>query len=279
MKTALILSFSNAGLIFPVRCVGRFLKKGKFSTRVGDCAPVYLAAILEYLTAKILELAGNTARDEKLSSITPRHIQLAISNDDELKKLFFGSNIAQNGTITQGGFTIAQDGVLTYAPYIYKVLKQCHPNIGISQKGMFIVNFLNNDIFKKFAVEAGRLSRYNRKGTLSSREIQTCVRLFFTNESARYVVSDGTKAVTKFKSYYSEYLRKENIWNNRKDFIYFLDKTSFIYNDDRSKENTESNQKNRDALSLAAHNCIYNNHRLIACFLRVINNNNNDNDE
>jgi len=97
---------AKAGLQFPVGRISRFLKKGKFATRVGGGAPVYLAAILEYLTAEILELAGNAARDNKKSRIIPRHIQLAVRNDEELNKLF-------------GGVTVAQGGVL---PNIHSVL-------------------------------------------------------------------------------------------------------------------------------------------------------------
>ena len=97
---------SKAGLQFPVGRIGRFLKKGKYATRVGAGAPVYLAAILEYLTAEVLELAGNAARDNKKTRIIPRHIQLAVRNDEELNKLF-------------GGVTIAQGGVL---PNIHSVL-------------------------------------------------------------------------------------------------------------------------------------------------------------
>merc|ERR1712112_443301 len=75
---------SRAGLSFPVGRVHRLLKKGNYAERVGSGAPVYLAAVLEYLTAEILELAGNAARDNKKSRIIPRHLQLAIRNDEEL---------------------------------------------------------------------------------------------------------------------------------------------------------------------------------------------------
>jgi|EP00979_Chaetoceros_neogracilis_P001520 histone H2A len=78
---------AKAGLQFPVGRIGRFLKAGKYSTRVGGGAPVYLAAVLEYLCAEILELAGNAARDNKKSRIVPRHITLAVKNDEELNKL------------------------------------------------------------------------------------------------------------------------------------------------------------------------------------------------
>jgi histone H2A len=90
---------SRAGLQFPVGRIGRFLKKGKYATRVGAGAPVYLASILEYLTAEVLELAGNAARDNKKNRIVPRHILLAVKNDEELNKLFSGVTIAQGGVL------------------------------------------------------------------------------------------------------------------------------------------------------------------------------------
>uniref|UniRef100_A0A8C4RT54 Histone H2A n=1 Tax=Erpetoichthys calabaricus TaxID=27687 RepID=A0A8C4RT54_ERPCA len=78
---------SRAGLQFPVGCVHRLLRKGNYAERVGAGAPVYLAAVLEYLTAEILELAGNAARDNKKTRIIHRHLQLAVRNDEELSKL------------------------------------------------------------------------------------------------------------------------------------------------------------------------------------------------
>jgi histone H2A len=90
---------ARAGLQFPVGRLHRLLKKGNYAERVGAGAPVYLAAVLEYLTAEILELAGNAARDNKKSRIIPRHLQLAIRNDEELNKLLSGVTIAQGGVL------------------------------------------------------------------------------------------------------------------------------------------------------------------------------------
>merc|ERR1712223_1866427 len=81
---------SRAGLQFPVGRVHRILRKGNYAERVGAGAPVYLAAVLEYLSAEVLELAGNAARDNKKQRIIPRHLQLAIRNDEELNKLLAG---------------------------------------------------------------------------------------------------------------------------------------------------------------------------------------------
>ncbi|XP_072295352.1 histone H2A, embryonic-like [Eucyclogobius newberryi] len=90
---------SRAGLNFPVGRVHRLLKKGNYANRIGTGAPVYLAAVLEYLTVEILELAGNAARDNKKTRISPRHLQLVIRSDEELNKLLGGVTIAQGGVI------------------------------------------------------------------------------------------------------------------------------------------------------------------------------------
>ncbi|KAL9950629.1 hypothetical protein ACROYT_G043154 [Oculina patagonica] len=82
----------------------------------------------------------------------------------------------------------------SYAIYIYKVLKQVHPDTGISSKAMGIMNSFVNDIFERIATEASRLAHYNKKSTISSREIQTAIRLLLPGELAKHAVSEGTKA-------------------------------------------------------------------------------------
>ncbi|OMJ13440.1 Histone H2B [Smittium culicis] len=88
----------------------------------------------------------------------------------------------------------------TYSIYIFKVLKQVHPDLGISTKGMSILNSFVNDVFERIASEASKLAAYNKRSTISSREIQTAVRLLLPGELAKHAVSEGSKAVTKFTS-------------------------------------------------------------------------------
>ncbi|KAI7819865.1 histone-fold-containing protein [Kickxella alabastrina] len=90
---------SKAGIQFPVGRIHRHLRRGNYAQRIAAGAPVYLAAVLEYLTAEILELAGNAARDNKKTRIIPRHLQLAIRNDEELNKLLGNVTIAQGGVL------------------------------------------------------------------------------------------------------------------------------------------------------------------------------------
>ncbi|CAG9313399.1 unnamed protein product [Blepharisma stoltei] len=88
----------------------------------------------------------------------------------------------------------------TFALYIYRVLKQVHPDIGISKRSMSIMNSFINDIFERVCFESSKLVRYQKRRTLSSREVQTSVRLILPGELAKHAVSEGTKAVTKFTS-------------------------------------------------------------------------------
>ena len=86
----------------------------------------------------------------------------------------------------------------SYAIYIYKVLKQVHPDTGVSSKAMSIMNSFVNDLFERIAAEASRLARYNKKSTITSREIHSSVRLLLPGELAKHAVSKGIEAVTKF---------------------------------------------------------------------------------
>ena len=88
----------------------------------------------------------------------------------------------------------------SFSIYIYKVLKQVHPDTGVSSKAMSIMNSFVNDLFERIAAEASKLAHYNKRSTITSREIQTAVRLLLPGELAKHAVSEGTKAVTKFTS-------------------------------------------------------------------------------
>ena len=88
----------------------------------------------------------------------------------------------------------------SYSTYIFKVLKQVHPDTGVSSKAMSIMNSFVNDLFERIAGEASRLAHYNKRNTITSREIQTAVRLLLPGELAKHAVSEGTKAVTKYTS-------------------------------------------------------------------------------
>lgn len=85
-----------------------------------------------------------------------------------------------------------------YGTYIFKVLKQLHPDTGISNKAMLIMNSFMIDVFERLATEASRLVKFNKRSTLTSREVQTAVRLLLPGELAKHAISEGTKAVTKY---------------------------------------------------------------------------------
>jgi histone H2B len=116
------------------------------------------------------------------------------------KRLPAGKSAGKEGSEGKKGRKKGKKSVETYKIYIFKVLKQVHPDIGISSKAMSIMNSFINDIFEKLAGEAAKLARYNKKPTITSREIQTSVRLVLPGELAKHAVSEGTKAVTKFTS-------------------------------------------------------------------------------
>ena len=88
----------------------------------------------------------------------------------------------------------------TFGVYIYKVLKQVHADTGISKRSMNIMNSFINDIFERTALEASKLVRYNKKHTLSAREVQSAVKLLLPGELAKHAIIEGAKAVNKFAS-------------------------------------------------------------------------------
>ncbi|KAK4051201.1 histone H2B [Microbotryomycetes sp. JL201] len=88
----------------------------------------------------------------------------------------------------------------SWSKFIYAILKQVHPAMGMSNKAMLVMNSLVNDLFERLATEAGTLAAYNKKSTISSREIQTATRLVLPGELCKHAISDGTKAVTKISA-------------------------------------------------------------------------------
>lgn len=147
----------------------------------------------------------------------------------------------------------------TYGVYIYKVLKQVcekfrlkwnrsgkfslpsnsighlfhliqvHPDTGISSRAMSIMNSFVNDVFERIAIEASRLAQYNKRSTITSREVQTAVRLLLPGELAKHAVSEGTKAVTKYTS--SKWLLK---WPT--GWMHIIWAVIFTFNKKRKKE-------------------------------------------
>lgn len=107
---------------------------------------------------------------------------------------------ARKGRVAKAAAKAHRRRTETFSVYIYRVLKQVHPETGISKRSMQIMNSFIADIFEKIALEASKLVRYNKRHTLSSREVQTAVRLLLPGELAKHAVSEGTKAVTKYSS-------------------------------------------------------------------------------
>ena len=87
----------RAGLNFPVGRIARLLRQGRYAQRIGSGAPVYLAAVLEYLTAEVLELSGNASKNKKKARIIPRFIFMAVKEDPELDQLLSDTIISAGG--------------------------------------------------------------------------------------------------------------------------------------------------------------------------------------
>ena len=102
---------NKAGLAFPVGRCARMFRQGRYAQQVGIGAGAFAAAVLEYLACEILELAGNAAEEAKKKTIAPRHLQLALRNDEELAKLMATTTIASGGSIPNvQAFLFAKQG-------------------------------------------------------------------------------------------------------------------------------------------------------------------------
>ena len=137
------------------------------------------------------------------------------------------AGVGKKGGKAAGGKKRSKKRRESYSIYIYKVLKQVHPDTGISSKAMGIMNSFVNDIFERIAQEASRLAHYNKKATITSREIQTAVRLLLPGELAKHAVSEGTKAVTKYTS--SKLTDEISLVQQKRGFISFNLKTKQLF--------------------------------------------------
>ena len=89
----------------------------------------------------------------------------------------------------------------SYSTYIHRVLKTIHPDTKMTMKSMSVMNSFLNDVFERLATEASHLAHRNKKNhSITTREIQSAVRLILPGELAKHAVSEGTKAVTKYHS-------------------------------------------------------------------------------
>ncbi|XP_064176300.1 histone H2B-like [Anguilla rostrata] len=146
---------------------------------------------------KFAYISGQTLKQRLRTTFCPHHCKMPEAAKSAPKK---GSKKAVTKTAAKGGKKRRKSRKESYAIYVYKVLKQVHPDTGISSKAMGIMNSFVNDIFERIAGESSRLAHYNKRSTITSREIQTAVRLLLPGELAKHAVSEGTKAVTKYTS-------------------------------------------------------------------------------
>ncbi|CAM6049361.1 unnamed protein product [Sphagnum compactum] len=205
----------------------KVLKQVHPDTGVSSKAMGIMNSFINDIFEKLAQEAARLARYNKKPTITSREVQTAVrlTLPGELAKHAVSEGTkavtkftseqkagksraekkpvktkAEKKPVKEGKSKKKAKSTETYKIYIYKVLKQVHPDTGISSKAMGIMNSFINDIFEKLAQEAARLARYNKKPTITSREIQTAVRLILPGELAKHAVSEGTKAVTKFTS-------------------------------------------------------------------------------
>uniref|UniRef100_T1JI20 Core Histone H2A/H2B/H3 domain-containing protein n=1 Tax=Strigamia maritima TaxID=126957 RepID=T1JI20_STRMM len=117
-----------------------------------------------------------------------------------------GKEVKKSGTVHQNvknGSKKKKKRQESYSVFIYKVLKQVHPECGISSKAMSIMNSFMNDLFARIAADASRLAQQNNRVTLNSREIQTATRLILPNELAKHAINEATKAINKYTNSWS----------------------------------------------------------------------------
>ncbi|TRZ10705.1 hypothetical protein HGM15179_016403 [Zosterops borbonicus] len=167
--------------------VYKVLKQVHPDTGISSKAMSIMNSFVNDIFERIAGEASRLAHYNKRSTITSREIQTAV-------RLLLPGELAKHA-VSEG-----TKAVTNYSIYVYKVLKQVHPDTGISSKAMGIMNSFVNDIFERIAGEASRLAHYNKRSTITSREIQTAVRLLLPGELAKHAVSEGTKAVTKYTS-------------------------------------------------------------------------------
>nr|8GRQ_D Chain D, H2B [Homo sapiens]8GRQ_H Chain H, H2B [Homo sapiens] len=177
--------------------VYKVLKQVHPDTGISSKAMGIMNSFVNDIFERIAGEASRLAHYNKRSTITSREIQTAV-------RLLLPGELAKHavseGTKAVTKYTSARSRKESYSVYVYKVLKQVHPDTGISSKAMGIMNSFVNDIFERIAGEASRLAHYNKRSTITSREIQTAVRLLLPGELAKHAVSEGTKAVTKYTS-------------------------------------------------------------------------------
>ncbi|CAH2016837.1 unnamed protein product [Acanthoscelides obtectus] len=167
----------------------KVLKQVHPDTGISSKAMSIMNSFVNDIFERIAAEASRLAHYNKRATITSREIQTAV-------RLLLPGELAKHAVSEEK--ETQEEG--SYAIYIYKVLKQVHPDTGSSSKAMSIMNSFVNDIFERIAAEASRLAHYNKRATITSREIQTAVRLLLPGELAKHAVSEGTKAVTKYTS-------------------------------------------------------------------------------